>query len=200
MSIIPLEQAHAASIAHLHAEALAGDFLPSLGENFLREFYNSALRTGSLIGFVDIQEQQLIGFICGSHNTPKLFWNVLADSVWRLGWYALPELLHRPSLLVKAAETCLYPQRASSATVKAELLVIAVKKDWRSRGIGAALVKALEIAFLASTINSYKVTVLQANDRANSFYDRLGFQMNGKFNLHRREWNLYIRNLNEAVT
>jgi ribosomal protein S18 acetylase RimI-like enzyme len=93
---------------------------------------------------------------------------------------------------LKVAETFLYPSREeATASQPAELLVIAVSAGQRSQGLGARLVQSLNHAFSARGISTYKVTVLQANQRANAFYQRLGFQLCGQFELYGKGWNVY---------
>jgi ribosomal protein S18 acetylase RimI-like enzyme len=53
------------------------------------------------------------------------------------------------------------------------------------------LVNALNAAFRAQGVQSYKVTVLQSNQGANSFYRALGFQPTLEFELYKKKWNLY---------
>jgi ribosomal protein S18 acetylase RimI-like enzyme len=186
---------HAGRVAQIHAAALPGDFLPSLGVRFLSTFYRAALESAAAFGFVQIQGDQASGFVLGSVDTSQLFRRVILRAAVPLAWAALPAVLRRPGLLARVAETFLYPQREASVPEKAELVVIAVDSQRRSQGSGQALVQALDEAFLAQGVQSYKVTVLQSNPGANRFYQRLGFCPAGEFQLYGKRWNLYTRTL-----
>lgn len=198
MRVAPLGADHLPAVAHLHAGALAGDFLPSLGEPFLRTFYQAALRLGLAFGFVVEGEGELYGFVLGSADTSALFRKTVLSAGPALAWAALPAVLRRPGLLLKVAETFLYPSREAAVPQPAELLVIAVSEERRGQRIGEALVSALSQAFCERGIPAYKVTVLQQNAGANRFYQRLGFRLAGSFNLYRRGWNLYLYSTGET--
>lgn len=196
MSLIPVRAVHLEAIAHLHANSLAGDFLPSLGVPFLHAFYRTALQSGTIFGYVDQEDLQVVGFVLASPETSALFRKaILGPGALRIAWAAIPSLLRQPQLLLKVAETFLYPGREGFAQERAELLVIAVRPDRRGQGVGKDLVNAMNAVFRERGIQSYKVTVLQSNQQANYFYQRLGFRLSGEFRLYRREWNLYTYRL-----
>jgi ribosomal protein S18 acetylase RimI-like enzyme len=190
-----MQASHARRVAEIHAAALPGEFLPSLGVGFLCVFYQAALESGAAFGFVQEADGQVGGFVLGSADTSQLFRRVILRAALPLGWAALPAVLRRPALLARVAETFLYPQREAAAHAAAELVVIAVDSQLRGQGSGQILVWALEEAFLAQGVHSYKVTVLQSNPGANRFYQRLGFYPAGEFKLYGKLWNLYTRSL-----
>lgn len=199
MPVVPLGAEHVEAAARLHASALAGDFLPSLGPAFLSVFYRTALARNQLFGFVQVEAGQVEGFVAASPDTSRLFRSVLAGASLNLAWAALPAVLRKPGLLLKVAETFLYPRReAQAGTAEAELLVIAVEAEKRGCGIGEALVQALNEAFRAQNVPVYKVTVLETNPGANRFYRRLGFRPSGAFRLYGKAWNLYTYPLDEV--
>jgi ribosomal protein S18 acetylase RimI-like enzyme len=196
--VTTLREKHLGRVAHLHAAALAGDFLPSLGEPFLRAFYRAGLSQGLVSGYVWTEGGQPAGFVACSRDTSTLFRRILRTAAFKLARAGLPAMLRRPRLFLKAAETFLYPRRegaGGAAAIPAELLVIAVDERLRGRGVGEALVRALESDFCQAGITTYKVTVLQANAGANRFYQRLGFHLAGNFRLYGKDWNIYRRDL-----
>ncbi len=193
--IVPLGEVDLSQVAHVHASALAGDFLPGLGEPFLQVFYRSTIEIGAAFGFAAMEGSRLQGFVMGTSDTHTLFRRVVWTAGLRLGWAALPAVLRRPQLLTRIAETFLYPSRESVTPETAELLVIAVDGDLRGRRIGEALVSRLNAEFIGLGIQVYKVTVLESNTGANRFYRRLGFQPAGEFMLYQKKWNVYHYNL-----
>jgi ribosomal protein S18 acetylase RimI-like enzyme len=195
MPVIPLVNDHIPSVAKLHASALAGDLLPSLGEDFLQEFYTAALSTSVFFGYVYLEDHIIAGFTCGSSDTSALFRSVISDASWRLFRSAFPALIHHPDLVFQAIETLYYPKRTLIPAEKAELLVISVQANLRNRGIGKSLVQVLENTFIEKGIHAYKVTVLQSHEQANQFYLRNGYKVEGVFRLHQREWNLYVKEI-----
>jgi ribosomal protein S18 acetylase RimI-like enzyme len=191
---------HLRRVAAIHAAALAGDFLPSLGESFLRIFYQAALQSDSAFGFVLLDQDTPNGFVLGSADTRRLFSSVLRKAALPLGIAALPAVLRKPGLLAKVFETFFYPQREAGTPENAELVVIAVDAEIRSHGVGHALIRALEAEFRQQGVSAYKVTVLQSNTGANRFYQREGFHLASQFNLYNKGWNQYTRSLGEPTT
>lgn len=189
---------HLKRVAEIHAHALEGDFLPSLGVAFLHVFYQAALAHDMAIGIVALTGDTPIGFVLGSSDMDIMFQKVVRSASLQLARAALPAVVRKPGLLLKVAESFLYPRREASLDVKAELVVIAVEPEYRSQGLGQTLVQALNTEFKGRNIQSYKVTVLQSNQGANRFYARLGFQNTGKFQLYRQMWNLFIYSLAEV--
>jgi ribosomal protein S18 acetylase RimI-like enzyme len=191
LALDPLQLGHAADVAHVHAEAMRGDFLPSLGERFLRILYRVALQRKVGFGWIWTEEEHVQGFVLGCMDTRAFFRKVLAAAAPQLAMAALPAVLRRPSLLGRVAETFAYPGREILPEVTAELLVIAVEEPARRRGIGQRLIWALNGTLQERGIGGYKVTVLESNRPANQFYQDHGFQLVGRFRLYKRGWNLY---------
>jgi len=189
--IVPMQREHAARVAELHCAALAGDFLPSLGQGFLTVFYRGVLDLGVGFGFVAIEDAQPVGFVLGSADTNVLFKRVMLSRVLPLGLRVIQAVIRKPALIANALETFLYPGKENAAPEKAELVVIGFDGAYRGRGLGRQLVNALNDAFRAQGVRSYKVTVLQSNRGANGFYRALGFQHALEFELYRKKWNLY---------
>jgi ribosomal protein S18 acetylase RimI-like enzyme len=213
-TILPLNKSHIPEVARVHSLALAGDFLPSLGELFLRVFYRTVIDNNLGFGFVAIEDEPrgelakyssgVRGFILGSYNTSDLFRKVIRRSAFQLGFSAIPAVLRHPKLIFKALETFSYPGREGVVEEKTELLVIAIDQNHRGAGLGKKLVNALNQAFLDSRgneskgegnlprVSSYKLTVLESNQNANAFYLALGFKKAGQFRLYGQNWNVYI--------
>ncbi len=189
--IVPLQREHAARVAELHCAALAGDFLPSLGHGFLTVFYEGVMDLGVGFGFIAIEDGRPVGFVLGSADTSALFKRVVASRAVLLGLRAIPAIIRRPALVANVLETFLYPGKEGAVPEKAELVVIGFDAAYRGRGLGRGLVNALNDAFCAQGVRSYKVTVLQENVGANSFYRALGFQPALEFELYKKKWNLY---------
>lgn len=192
--IIPLRREHAARVAELHCTALAGDFLPSLGKDFLTVFYQGVLDLQVGFGFVAMEEGQPVGFVLGSADTSALFKQVAVSRAIPFGLRVIAAVLRQPRLIANVFETFLYPSK-ENVPEKAELVVIGFEAAYRGRGLGRQLVNALDDAFRAQQIRSYKVTVLQSNSDANNFYQVLGFQRALEFELYRKKWNLYTRTI-----
>jgi ribosomal protein S18 acetylase RimI-like enzyme len=195
MRIEPMTLGHTQRMAEIHAQALAGDFLPSLGVGFLAELYRGILGLGLGFGFVAGDGKDIGGFVIASEDTSRLFRSVLMRRSIPLGLRLVPALARRPMLLRNIIETFTYPEHEGALPIPAELVVIAVDATRRGQGAGAALCAALDAEFRRRSIRRYKVTVNQSNDGANRFYVRQGFELAYSFRLYGRGWNLYTRDL-----
>jgi ribosomal protein S18 acetylase RimI-like enzyme len=101
-------------------------------------------------------------------------------------------LLGRPSAIVRMAESLLYTSKEEAGDVKAELVVIGVRRDARSGGIGARLVRALAEEFVARGISRYRVTVKEKNESALRFYAKNGFTTRSRFRLYGEGWSVLV--------
>jgi ribosomal protein S18 acetylase RimI-like enzyme len=180
-------------VARIHASALAGDFLPTLGQAFLRVFFRTAIKMPGTVAIV-VEDGSVAGFVLGCLNSHSFFYDVLKRAAPQLAMAVILPILKKPALLFKAIETFTYPKREASA-VKAELLIIAMDTNRRHQGGGRILVEQLDREFLARSVHEYKLTVLQENSDANRFYQNLGFKQAGTFNLFKKLWNLYERSI-----
>ena len=195
MPVQPFKLEHTDSIAKIHAEALEGDFLPSMGVGFLETYYESVLSAGSVFGYVYFELDIPVGFVAGSTNAAAMFRNTISGAAIKLGWKAIPALLRHPHLLRNVVETFLYPEREAVVSDKAELVVIAVCAEKQGEGIGRVLVEALNREFRKQKVTSYKVSVLESRVGANGFYKRLGFQQAATFSLYGKGWIIYTYDL-----
>lgn len=182
--------------ARLHLKAISySSFITLFGEAFLYQLYKALLEMG--IGFLVIAREggRLEGFILGAEDGERLTSAVMRRP-WIFAPLMLPAILKRPSLLVKIAETTLYASKAGKmASVKPELVVIAVEEQTRSKGLGARLVAALDAEMKARGVSCYKVTTHTDMTRANAFYQRNGFELQGCFPLAGYDWNVYTRQI-----
>ncbi|MBI5035487.1 MAG: GNAT family N-acetyltransferase [Chloroflexi bacterium] len=185
-----MKREHAARVAEIHCAALAGDFLPSLGKEFLTIFYQGVFDLGVGFGFIAFENNQPVGFVLGSVDTSSLFKQIVLSKAIPMSLRVFVALFRRPKLISNVLETFLYPSK-EDVPEKAELVVIGFDEAYRGRGLGRQLVNALNETFRAQGVHSYKVTVLQSNQRANRFYTALGFKCVKEFALYRKKWNLY---------
>ena len=167
-----IEKDHTGLIAQIHDKALNGDFLPSLGIDFLTAFYEGIIGKPGVYGFVDVENGRIVGFIIGTRDSEKFFSQALRGNFVKLTLLLLIQLIKRPQIIKNVLETFLYTKK--EGTSKAELVVIAVNNKSQGKGMGKQLVRALEQAFKKEKINRYKLTV-HADKNAVGFYEHLGY-------------------------
>ena len=192
----PLRIDDAPSIAHLHCEGLADDFLPALGPAFLKCLYTAMLADNQVFGYIAEDEGGgVCGFILGCEQTGQLFRRTLTRRPLPIMVQVLKALLRKPYLLKNVMQTLLYPGKEPDTDVEAELIVIIIKQGYRGKGIGRELVSLLTTTLLKRGITAYKVTVNSSNESANLFYQTLGGQFARQLNIYGKDWNMYIYQL-----
>lgn len=186
--VISLKKSNFSEIAKIHTEALKGDFLPSLGNNFLTTFYEGIINKPGIYGFGFEEKEEIVGFVIGTKDSHKFFSLAIKENFLKLSLWLLLEILKNPPIIKNVIETFLYPSKDMGP--KAELVVIAVKNKWQGQGIGKILTQKLEAAFKVNKISRYKLTV-HADKEAVGFYDHLGFKRISKFSLYGKMWYVY---------
>src|SRR5438105_13458477 len=77
-----------AELARLHSEEISGGFLTSLGTPLLANLYRAIGRSTHAFILVATLDGRVVGFLCGSTDTPKVYRHVLTRA-WP---YILPAL------------------------------------------------------------------------------------------------------------
>lgn len=190
--IKPLTDLDVPDIARIHYEALKGDFLPSLGIDFLKSFYEGIIEKPGVYAFGFFQGTKLQGFVIGSNNSKDFFSQALKSRFLKLALLLLIQIIKKPTLIKKIIESYFYPGKTLGP--KAELVVIAINKHFRGKGAGKFLVKALEKAFKKNGVTKYKLTVY-ADKAAVGFYEHLGYNRLSSFQLYGKMWYAYEKKL-----
>lgn len=190
--IKPLDESHISQIVRLHQESLKGDFLTSLGEKVLSEIYKGVVGSSNSISFICLDKNKVTGFVVGTRNMQSFFKEIFKKRFLGLALFTVLKFLRKPYIIKCLLETLSYTGRETGP--KAELVVIAVKKNYRGQNLGRKLVKSLENNFRKLKIKKYKVNV-HADKKANHFYKRLGFTKISSFNLYNKEWLIYEKKI-----
>ena len=187
-----LTSADASEIAKIHMQALNGDFLPSLGLNFLKTFYSGVVDKRNVHGFAFRVDGKIYGFVVGTTDSRTFFKEAIKSKFASLLIFLLIGLVKRPANIKNIFETFLYPKKEKG--LKAELVVIAVGRRYRGLGIGKKLTKELEKVFVQKNIKKYKVTV-HADKAAVNFYEHLGYSRKSSFSLYDKMWYMYEKKI-----
>lgn len=190
--LVRLSAKDSSTVSLIHSKALGGDFLPSLGLNFLTTFYSGILSKREVYGFGFRVGGGIVGFVLGTSDSKGFFKLALKSNFLSLSFYLLVELIKRPWLFKNVLETFLYTSKDKGPN--AELVVIAVLDKYQGIGIGKTLAKALEKAFLNDDIAEYKLTV-HASKKAVHFYEHLKYERISSFNLYGKLWYVYGKSL-----
>jgi len=176
-------------LAHLHYEALPGDFLPSLGVKYLeRMYYPSALRSEHAKTFVISDKNKLMGFVTIAHNSARYTKEVLRDRWMSTVVYAAKIILRNPSFLLKCVEVIVTAAFSKPDMIESEIVYIAVSKEYRRKGTGTKLVvKAME--YLAEKgLSSCRTKTLAENTNVIRMYQNLGWYIQDQFRFIGKEY------------
>lgn len=180
--------------AHLHFDALSyRSFITLFGEDFLYQLYKGII--GNHFGFIIccLTETQLRGFILASFDNTKLL-SVIFKQIHIFAAMILPKIIRKPSLIWKLYQMIKYNGKSDIGT-KAELVVIAVDRDFRSKGIGSKLIDILDKEYQKHNISQYRTTVHRDMADSNKFYLRNGMNLVKTFVMFDVHWNVYIKNI-----
>lgn len=173
-------------VAKIHKQELPG-FLSELGEDFLKKFYEVSLDIPEMFTLVDIENEQVLGFITGTTKVKGLYKRVLLKDITSFIFLFSNNLFTHPQNIVKMAKTLSYPGFADDVP---ELLTIAVEKDCRNRGIGKKLFLQTAKEFQKRGYQKFRVSVYERLP-ANEFYKKIGCRFERSFLFQNEKMNYY---------
>jgi ribosomal protein S18 acetylase RimI-like enzyme len=181
----PARPGEARLLAALHHDELADSFLAALGPGFLAVLYRRILFDQRSAAIVAESGHRVVGFVAGTDDTRRLYATFVRRDAVRAGVAAGPRLL---LALPRVVETLAYPRRVGTQQVQlpaAELLSLAVSRDARRRGTGAALVRHLQQDLAARGVGALRVVVAADNEAAVAVYRACDFVPVGRTEVHR---------------
>src|SRR3989344_7596260 len=125
----------ALKIAQIHKTEISGGFLSSLSPAFLKRFYLALIESQSSFCVVAKEGNMVVGFIAGVSNMNKFYAYFLKNYFFQSFFILLPKIF---SSFKKLFESFLYPKKEQSLP-KAELLTIAITKEFQGKGIGSMI-------------------------------------------------------------
>ncbi len=177
--------AHA--IARLQSENITTAFISKLGQKFMAILYSSliAFPGGSVIVAVNTPGE-IVGFVAGVNDTAAFYKYFLRNNFLKASFSLLPGVLSLDRIR-KVFETLMYGKRTQGISVKAELLSIAVAKDYQKQGVGSMLVEGLISGFKAKGIDEFKVAAGSKIVNACRLYERMGGILSLEIEIHKGE-------------
>jgi len=187
-------------VVKLHAGYIPGALFPKLGSKFMYALYRTMIDLDSAANYVweaDEEDQEhagkTVGFITATTDSSVLFRQVLIKNLPLFLWRTFLYLLGNPLRIGDVWETATYSRLAKVPGVTAELLFIAIDRNFRKKNISDDLVnKCIEWA-KEKGHKKIKVTTYTTNRGANSLLERLGFECARKEPFRDKEINLYVR-------
>lgn len=192
-----LEFKDAKEIGALHLLAFPNFFLTSLGEAFLKVFYEKILQSKHGFGIGILKDGKLIAFAIGTSRIKGFYMEMIKKNGFILFYYAFSTLITRPQSVLRILKNLLGNSNTPKPKEGGWLLSICTNPYFRGSGISQDCLRAFENLCLEKSIfHLWLTTDTEENDRANSFYKKMNYDLVSNFsNDSKRSMNLYTKKL-----
>lgn len=164
-------------VVDVHLSAFDGFFLSSLGRRFLALFYAEAIALGEIAFVVEV-DGRVVGLVMGSARPGEFFSKLLRRRAFAFARAAVPALIRSPGIALRLARALSKPRDAARPVGTATLMSLGVAPEAQSLGTGRMLVRAFcDEAQRRGAVRVDLTTDKAENERANVFYERLGFRV-----------------------
>ena len=195
--ITPFTATHVDAVVDIHLRSFEQFFLTFLGPQFLRLYYEGVVAYPGSVGYVYVDDERVVGFVCGALS-PSNFYKLLLRTRWhRFALAAASAALQRPSIIPRLWRAFAYPSQTPSQSDTATLMSIAVDPTYQAKGVGVQLVAAFLEGMRARGVKRVALTTDRCgNDITNAFYQKIGFRCQRTFlTPEGREMNEYVISL-----
>ena len=160
-------------------------FLSSLGEKPLGLIFDHIAESswGVMVLAMDETSGRVVGYVLGTLNSGRLYRDFFAKKLPAALICFLPRLLSFRRMK-KAIETLFYPAKKQPELPDAELLDLAVDSAYHGTGAAGELFYNLADEFNKKGITSFKIPTAESLTRAHRFYEKMGAEIAGSFQLH----------------
>ena len=180
MQIDKISPADFEKMVQVHIASFPSFFLTKLGPSFLKEYYKSVgnMSDGIILGAYG-DNRELLGFCAATTRCSGFNKRLLIRNCIGMGWQALHLLFTNFGSLVHLAKNLTKKSdKQEDSGEYAELLSIAVSPQLQGKGIGKALLSALEEEIIRRGVyeNSLTTDALN-NDATVAFYKSAGYNV-----------------------
>jgi ribosomal protein S18 acetylase RimI-like enzyme len=173
-----MEERDIPTVVDLHRKYIPEALFPLLGDEFMRRFYRSLVRSPLGVNMVFERESGAVaGFISAATDSKRIFRHMLRENFLPFFAAGLRFILLNPRKAGECIETFLYPLRVGEEGIAAELLFISVDKDLRGTTLATDLVANVMEEFSRRGINKAKVTTHDFNRGAIKILEANGFTL-----------------------
>jgi len=172
---------HVLAVARLHQENLSSPFQGRPGRELLCNYYAALIDSSGAVGFVAIERQEVLGFICGIFNPQDIKISFLKKHPRRMLTWGSLLVISRPGLIVDLSSRLVHPgQNSLSQSPGYELRPIVVAPAARGGGVGRALLQALLEDAASRGFDCIHLITEIDNEAAIRFYQNNNFQRIGQ--------------------
>ena len=166
---------YTSDIARLHAENIRFK-LSNLGIKFLTKIYRTFLLDKNIKIWILVNNQRIVGYLCGCINNKKIYKNFLLKNFFLLIFFFIKNILSLSFLknffgliiLILSSDKKNY-------LCNSELLSIVISKKFRNKSYGKKLIRRLDLYFKKKNKKEYIVKV------ESKLYKAINFYLSNKF-------------------
>lgn len=181
-------------VARIHHETLPNDFLPRLGREFLKFFYDNSILSDCGRVIVWTNNMRVVGFIVVCEDRNKFYNDILWERWWVMPKYVLSKLLSIKN--IKYFMDVLLEIRRSGGDLyntKAEIAFIAVEEGFRRFGVASRLLKEAEKYLDYEGVERYTIKVNVKNEKMNEFCNKKKFKLQNQTYFLGKDWYIYMK-------
>lgn len=176
--IRPMNTEDVAQVVQVHLASFPGFFLSFLGRDFLKLLYENIQCDPYGIVLVAPLNGHIEGFVAGVTDQSGFYQRLVKKRKWAFARAAGQALVRNPTIASRLLRALNRPNETRAAEVDACLMSVAVRPEAEGKGIGRRLVTAFCEELAERGIGSVCLdTDRDGNERANRFYQKLGFQL-----------------------
>lgn len=172
-------------VVNIHLDTFTGFFLTFLGRGFLDQMYRSYCdhaTSGLLVAFED---EKPIGFLAYSEDMSGLYKFMIKKRLIPFAWYSLGAFFRKPKVFMRLIRAFLKPSESQRAEDYVELASIGVSPEFKSHGIGSALIDELKMRVDFDKFAYISLeTDAENNEGANRFYQKNQFILARNYKTH----------------
>jgi ribosomal protein S18 acetylase RimI-like enzyme len=193
-----LEEKDIPEVIKLHTEYIPGALFPKLGTSFMTALYKTMMTLDSTVTYVWEEEAEndrgeIKAFITATRDSSILFRQILTRNFPLFLWRTFLYVAGNPIRIAEIWETITYSGLADVSGIDAELLFIAINRNFRKKNISDILVDECLKWLNEKGYGKVKVTTYTTNRGANTLLERLGFTLEKQVPFRNKTLNLYVR-------
>jgi len=172
-----MQKKHIREVARIHYESLPQDFLPRFGIKFLEKiFYPGVLKSPFGTTFVEIVDNKVAGFLTLAYKNNLFLKKIIFTNPQWLVLLSLKKLFSNPLFLKEGFDILLHSliKERNDYGELPESVILAVKKEFRGRGIAKKLIDHGKKHLKSLGLNKFMVKVLNSNIITIKLYIKMG--------------------------
>ena len=173
-----LESKFLDDVVRLHLDGLGYTLNSALGPEHLRFLYHVMGEDQTCYVGVAMHRGVPVGVVSGTVDPGHLKSRLLRSMTIGQGIGIARAFIRRPALVIQWVREAIIGSaiRYQGEQIRATLTTLAVTSQFRRRGLGRELIRALERFFAARRVLRYRLETVVENEAARDFYGRLGFK------------------------